>query len=353
MVKKIMFVTATLGGGGAERVMLNLANHMAKLGHQVVVLCTVPRIKNEYELNDKVEVLFLESKKKNKLLKIIDKIKRIRRVFKNYPEFTLVSFFPDINMYTIVASCGLKNKVVLSERNDPSKIPAKKHLRIIRNFFYEFCDEIVFQTHDAAKYFSKRIQKKGKVIYNPINTNIPNPHEGKKEKVVIAVGRLSPQKNYFMLIDAFEIFHRKYPDYTLEIYGRGKRQHFIDYIEERSLQSCIKLYEHSNDIYSRVRECFIYASSSDYEGMSNTMLEAMALGTPAVVTDCPVGGAREVMEDHENGIIVPVRDAVAMAVAFEELVVDGKLRRHIIDNALYVRKRLSINRITEEWLERV
>ncbi|MCD7812309.1 MAG: glycosyltransferase [Ruminococcus sp.] len=352
-MKNIMFVTATLGGGGAERVMLNLANYMADCGNNVVVFCTAPRIKNEYPLNEKVKTIFLETDKKNKALKIIDKIGKIRSVFKAYPGYTLVSFFPDINMYTVIADMGLKNKVILSERNDPARMPTQKYLRALRNVIYEFCDEIVFQTHDASKYFSKRIQKKGTVIYNPVNDGMPEPFNGEKEKVVIAVGRLSPQKNYFMLIDAFEKFHRRHPDWKLEIYGRGKRQHFIDYINEHKLNDCVLLFEHSNNIYDHVRECQIYASSSDFEGMSNTMLEAMALGTAAVVTDCPVGGAREVMKDHVSGLIVPVGDSDAMAEAFEELDSNRTLMNNIVKNALYVRKELSVEEIAQRWIERM
>ena len=348
-----MFVTATLGGGGAERVMLNLANYFAEQGHQVVVFCTAPRIKNEYPLNDKIQTIFLETEKKNKLVKICDKVKKIRTVFKEHEGYTLISFFPDVNMYTVIAAAGLHNKVVLSERNDPARMPTQRYLRTVRNVIYEFCDEIVFQTHDAMKYFSKRIQRKGTVVYNPINDDMPEPFIGEKDKTVIAVGRLSPQKNYYMLIDAFGIFHEKHPEYTLEIYGRGKRQHFVDYINGKGLQECIKLFEHSNDIYSRVRKCLVYASSSDFEGMSNTMLEAMALGTASVVTDCPVGGAREVMKDHVSGMLVPVGDASAMAKAFEELVTNEELRNAIIHEALYVREELSVAKIAQKWLERI
>lgn len=350
-MKKIMFVTATLGGGGAERVMLNLANYMAENGHDIIVFATAPRIKNEYRLSSKIKTIFLETQRTNKLMKIIDKFGKIRKVFKQYPEYTLVSFFPDISMYTVLASRGLKNKVVLSERNDPSRIPSQKFLRFIRNISYEFCDKIVFQTEDAKKYFSKRIQEKGEVIFNPINDDMPLPYEGEKEKVVIAVGRLSPQKNYFMLIDAFKIFHEKHPEYILEIYGRGKRQHFIDYIEKLQLEEFVKLYEHSNDIYTKVRTSRIYASSSDYEGMSNTMLEAMALGTAAVVTDCPVGGARAVMHDHVDGIIVPTGDCEAMATAFSELAENDELTKKLTDNALAVREKISVKEIANQWIK--
>lgn len=352
-MKKVMFVTATLGGGGAERVMLNLANYMSEHGHDVIVFATAPRIKNEYVLNPEIKTLFLETSKKNKVLKIFDKLTKIRKVFKQFPEHTLVSFFPDINMYTVLAAAGLNNKVVLSERNDPSRIPDKKYLRGLRNFFYEFCDMIVFQTEDAGKYFSSRIQKKGTVIFNPVNSDLPQPYEGEKEKTVIAVGRLSPQKDYFMLLKAFELFHKEHTEYKLEIYGRGKRQHFIDYIEKHQLSECVTLYEHSNDIYAKVRKCQIYASSSEFEGMSNTMLEAMALGTAAVVTDCPVGGARAVIKNYQDGIMVPVGDYKAMARAFKELAEDDSLAQLLVKNALSIRDRLSVEAIARQWLERI
>lgn len=120
------------------------------------------------------------------------------------------------------------------------------------------------------------------------------------------MGRFNPQKNYKLLIDAFAQFSKSYPDYTLEIYGDGAlRQTMEKYIAKIGLTEKIILCGFCKNVHERIKDAGMYVMSSDFEGLSNAMLEAMALGLPVISTDHPPGGARAYITSYENGILTP------------------------------------------------
>ena len=93
----------------------------------------------------------------------------------------------------------------------------------------------------------------------------------------------------------------------------------------------------------------MYVNSSDSEGLSNAMLEALAIGLPCICTDCPVGGARATVKDGENGILVPVGDETALAAAMTRIAEDPALAAKLSANAALLREALSQERVTERW----
>ena len=356
-MKKIMFVAATLGGGGAERVMLNLANKMYEKGHSVVVIKTAieKNPKAIYGLNPNIEVKKIQSEYQNKIARIVDKLRKLRCIFKQYPGYTIVSFLPDINIYSIFASKGLKNKIVVSERNDPNKEPNNSFVRHLRNFSYHMADYVVFQTFDAQAYFAKKIREKSCIIPNPLNLEeLPLPNAGReKRNVIIMVCRVKPQKNIEMMIEAISKFRNAIGDTTVEIYGDGNlyRDRMKEKVSSYGLEDIIKFMDSTNDIYSVMEKSKIYVSTSDYEGISNTMLEALAIGVPSIVTDCPIGGARMFIKHNYNGILVPVNDYERLGNEIIRLLNDESLQRQFSANSIAVRNELDLNIIADKWLK--
>lgn len=356
-MKKIIFVAATLGGGGSERVMLNLANKMYDKGNKVVMLQTSGKGKrnNAYRLHEGIKIEFAVSVHKNKLLRIIDKTKQIRKIFKKYTGYTIISFLPDVNMYSIIASGCLNNKIIVSERNDPNKEPGNPQLRKIRNLLYKFADHIVFQTADAQQYFGNKIQKKSSIIPNPLNLDeLPiNAGNIKKRNEAIMVCRVKPQKNIEMLIDAVNEIKEELKGFTFKIYGDGNlyRDKMKDKIREKKLESLIQFMGPTTDVYSKMLESKIYISTSEYEGISNTMLEAMALGVPSIITDCPIGGAKMFIKHNENGILVPVGDYKKLSDEILRLINDEELQKKFSQTSIKIREQLDLNIITNKWLE--
>ena len=169
---------------------------------------------------------------------------------------------------------------------------------------------------------------------------------------------MTPQKNIELLIDAFEKFHNEYPQYKLEIYGNAQdneektyKSSIVKIINERKLDDCVFVYPPTARVHERVIKSTMFVSSSDYEGLSNSMIESMAIGLPCVCTDCLGGGTREVMVDHENGLIVPMNDPEAMYRAMKEFVDNPELAEKCSRNAAKIRDKLSVEKITQQWLD--
>ena len=220
----------------------------------------------------------------------------------------------------------------------------------MRDLSLELADACVFQTNDAKEYFSKRIQDKGTIIFNPINPELPERYTGIRRKAIVAVGRLAKQKNFSLLIDAYAEVAKIYPDYRLFIYGEGpERQQLEKKVQDLGLQDKIIMPGFSRDIYNEMNNCTAYVSSSDYEGMSNSMLEALALGLPTICTDCPIGGAKTVIENGINGILTPVGEVQPLSDAMLKVIEDDNFRNMISNNAYQIRKKLDVCDVARQW----
>lgn len=351
--KEILIVTISLGNDGAERVLTELAKEWVRTGHKVSVIQTdANRYGNNYVMPDSVQMIEVNVKSKIKVFRFVQEIKEVRKIIQKHPNATIVSFLSASSFIVALASLGLDNKVIFSERNDPRKVPIGKHQQLLRNFAFHFADTIVFQTKDASEYFARSIQKKGVIILNPINSSLPDKYEGERKKIIVTACRLHPQKNLKMMIDAFNRLKKDYSEYKLVIYGEGVlRQELENYIRKLKLEDSILLPGFTNDILSKISDCKMYVCSSDYEGISNSMLEAMGMGLPVVVTDCPVGGAKMIIDDNVNGILVPVRDSEAMYKGMKRVIDDSDFAENLSRNAFEIRNRLPITKIAKQWLE--
>lgn len=341
--KKIVFVANRLGGGGAERVLTLLANYFVKKNYNVCILYY-----NSYEKQYKTDCL--TRKICDEKDGIITKIFKLRQILKYEKPDIVIAFEYFINLRTIVASINLKNKLIISERNNPSNLDNRKIIKIVRDILYKRCDVLVCQTADAKNYFNKNIQKHTVVIPNPVKEDLPTPWKGTREKVIVNFCRLEKQKNLPLLIDAFEELQKTYKDYILMIYGNGKEEKYIrNYINERNLQNKVILHEATSDIHRKILKSKMFISSSDYEGISNSMIEAMAIGLPTISTNCPCGGAKMLIEDGVNGILIPVGDKEKLIKAMKIIIDNESLANELSLNARNIKKTLSIEKIFSQW----
>ena len=217
---------------------------------------------------------------------------------------------------------------------------------------------MVFQSEGAKEWYDKIAKINGKVIYNPVRADLPQPIKGIRDKSVVNFCRLAKQKNIHLLIDAFALFWKQYKDYSLRIIGGWSTdggQEYIEQVKKHAKESIcpdrIVFLPQSLHIHDDVLRDGMFVSSSDYEGMSNSMLEAMAIGLPTICTDCPAGGARAVIKDHENGILTPVGDVQALAAAMVEVADDPELAKKLSENGVKVREQLSTEKIVNQWIE--
>lgn len=352
-MKRVMFVCLALKSGGAERVVNILANEFLNRDYDVTILAFSDSA-DSYGLDERIHLELHSLFKYNAVVKKIKRITTIRKLIKEKQIDLVIAFSYYINMSAIIAKFGLNTKVVISERNDPAQEDSRPLLKYSRDILYRAANLLVCQTEDAKDYFPKAVQKKTVVIMNPLTDKLPNPYFGVREKKIVCFARLHKQKNLPLLIQAFAQVHRKHPEYKLKIYGNGEeKEHLLQLIHNLKLEDAASIYPFSDNIHSDILQANMFVLPSDYEGLSNSMLEAMALGIPTVCTDCPCGGARMVIQDHVNGMLVPVGDCDGLVKAINELIENEVLARKLSERSVEIRKRLNSSAICGEWIEAI
>lgn len=290
---KVLFYINVLGGGGAERVICNLATAFSEHGHESIIVTSFP-VDDEYSIGHRVKRLCLFSKKLNRsfLKRNYRLTKELRKLIKLEQPDIVVAFMAEPNFRAIIASLGLKNKVLVSVRNDPSREYPDSVKRVLAKKLYTLADGVVFQTEDAKKWFPCKIQKNSQIIYNQVDEIFYNVPPVQKRCNIVTMGRLTAQKNHKMLIRAFASIADQISD-NLIIYGEGELRGELEaLVTELHMENRIFLPGVISNVVGTIASAKLFVLSSDYEGMPNALLEAMAMGIPCISTDCPCGGPR-------------------------------------------------------------
>ncbi len=351
-MKNIVIVTKNMLSGGSERVISILANNFAEKGIRVSLILIDPR-EISYELNPDINLIELERQSKNPILNKLLKYKKVRKLIKAEKPDVVLSMPEEIGLFVNLIMLGSGIPVVVSERNNPRVMPFKKSTRIMRRISYLFASGFVFQTKDAASFFSKRIQKKGVILKNPLNTqNIPERFTGERRKVVVGTGRLFEQKNFPLLISAFSEFYKTYSDYKLIIFGEGhKRAELEEFANKTLAPGSWEMPGRSSNWLEQAKDAKMFVLSSDFEGMPNALIESMATGIPSISTDCPSGGSRELIENNVNGILIPVGDKSALVEAMCKLADDDAFAEKLSQSGVKLQEVLSSDVICKQWYD--
>ncbi len=342
---EIVFVTSALHGGGAERVIVSLANYFSGQGDTVTVLMTAGS-EVAYEVAPEVRVCSIGRASRGNVWIQIQRLMHMRRFFKTHRDSKIIAFSTTMNLYTILASLGLGNDVIVSERNDP----ARCRYKLFRNLVYRFGKRFVFQTEEARMCFPPHIRNKGVVIPNPLREGLPDVWSGERERKIAVVGRLEPQKNHAMLIRAFAGFVKKFPEYELCIFGKGGLEQELKHMaKDLGIGEKVSFPGFRKNVLEIIRSYRMFVLSSDYEGIPNSLMEAMALGIPCIATDCPIGGPGLCIKDGENGILIPVGAYRELQTAMEKIAGNESLAKELGKNAEEIRKRFSVEEVGRVW----
>lgn len=364
--KNLMFLIPSLSCGGAERVTVHLANALCEK-YNVSIIYYSAREKT-YDTKTAINKILLDRKRPDRFfaIRVIRKLLRFfgwNNGFDRLCDKIRNMFFisciqkkvEDLNIDTVISMLDYPNMVnaklrvrhkIMSERNDPSA-KGEAYFSLEKASFSK-ADAVVFQTERVKEMFDEEIRRKGHVIGNPVS--IPFSAGPAMPGKIVNVGRLHCQKNQKILIEAFAGFHKTHPSYRLYLYGQGEMESELKALKDTlHLENFVFFEGYHEDIYEQIKDAEFFVLSSDYEGSSNSLMEALAMGIPCISTDCT--GSAELITDGENGLLVPVGDKTALKKAMEKMADDPELRSKFAEKSLIRSRKYGIGEIVKQWEE--
>ncbi len=340
---KIAFIISSLSSGGAERVLSLLANSFSR--NNEVYILTFSNDESFYQLHQNIKHIKLNLLKESKTFSdsfknSLSRFFAIKKELRNLNVDIIVSFMTHTNILSTIASKLNHQKIIISERI-AYDFHQSKLLNILRKIVYRYADLLIVQTHaDKDNYkFIKNVE----VIYNPLKlSNLKT----KKERIVLAVGRLEKQKGFNKLIEAFSQIDSR--GWSLCIAGDG--------LEKKNLQKQIETLELNNvqligkrkDIFEWYARSSIFVLSSEKEGFPNVLLEAMGSGCACLSFNCPFGPS-EIIKNGINGILVEDQNLSKFSQELQKLINDDELRDKLSYEAIKIKNCYSLEKIMNEW----
>lgn len=356
-MRKIAFHLNCLEQGGAERVVTNLADQFAQEGYQVII-ATEWYGENEFQIDSKVRRVHVGlregDERKHRLVQFMLRVKYLRQFLKEEKPDILIPFARKALYRGLMAAYFIKIPVLISIRTDPAGHYEERSDKIQIPLLFPRADGCVFQTEGAKEFFAPRLQDNSRIILNPIHEKyIGVPEPERRSKTVVQSGRLVDFKNQPMLLRAFVGVHKKHPDYDLKIYGGdsfdGTKEILEGLIEELHAQDYMHLMGASDSLEKDLADAALFAFTSDWEGLPNALMEAMALGLPIVATDCPCGGPRTIMTHETDGLLIPVKDQQALEDGINRLIEDKELAARLGKEARKIADRANGKAVFEQW----
>jgi len=375
--RRLTLVIHGLEAGGAERISSILANGLSGRGWTVTILtlngeepsafyALAPSVVHEPLGLGRTTIL---GKGLGRLLpaKLVDGLKRIplshlwnfaakawrlRKGIRHSRPDVVLAFIDVSNILTLLATLGLCVPVVISERNDPAQTSLGWIWRLLRDLTYPRAASLVVLSDDTRAWFPARVRRRIQVIPNPV---LPPPEGaaggpgGEKPGRIIAVGRLSREKGFDVLLEAFARTQRGKQGWNLEIWGEGALRSDLEALRDRlGLHEQVSLPGLTQSIHARYASADIFVLSSRTEGFPNALCEAMSHAIPVVATSCS-GGVREILRPGLDGLLVPPEDPEAMAQALSQLMNRPSLRRELGQRAAEVTRRFSLGAFLDRW----
>lgn len=355
-MRKIAFFIGSLQKGGAERVFVNLADFFSQSGYEVTIVTQYKR-ENEYAYSEGIHREYSELSEKeltgSRIRNFFRRFKKLRRIWKRVRPDLILSCIGKNNFMAVATSFFMPQKVVVSVVGAPAEEYYTGAMRFLAKTLFLKADGIVLQTTDAGNFFPGYIRKKAVILQNSLNPIfIRKRFEGVRDKLIVAVGRLDDNKNHAMLIKAFSKIRNEFPEYKLVIYGEGEsREKLETLVREQNLTDKVSLPGITADVAGSIERAALFVLSSNTEGMPNALIEAMALGLTVISTDCPCGGPKELITPGENGLLIPVGDADALAAAMRQVLGDPELAEKMGKNAALLQERMSPEVTNQSWKE--
>lgn len=337
---RIMFVCDTMGSGGAERVISVLSNSFATKGHNISILMLGHDAKEPfYALNNSIELIYLGTEK----LSFFKKVKKLKSIILSKEPTIVISFLSYVCIYVWQALKNTKIPYIVSERNDPNQRERIKQF-LLNKAFKRACG-CVFQTEDAMHWYKCVNTSKAIVIHNPVSLDYQPKNLLESKKQVLYVGRFNDQKNCSTIIEAFNVFIKNHPGYSLKMFGSGPLKDELEkQIISNQLIDKVNILPNSKTWQKDECDSAMFVLASKYEGMPNVLAEALCLGIPCVSTNCTIGGPKELKSIFPDRLILASSSSVNdLAFAMDQCVNLSRGEAKIPDE-------LSEGNIVNQWL---
>lgn len=359
--RRIVIVVSSVGGGGAERVAVDLAGFLHSTGRQVTLLTLNGEQADAYGIPGGIGRERLEIRREAPTLLhgavfTYQHLFRIRKKIKDLGPDVVVSFLDQTNIRTIAALQGSGIPVVISERVHPGFHDIGKFWSRMRKLAYPRARTVVVQTTEIANWFRAHISTQRVVIIpnavRKFDSLAPtNRRPVISEPMILAVGRLTQQKGFDLLLEAFRRSNLADIGWHLTILGEGPdRSQLLNDAREAGIADVVHLPGHVDDVMSWFARVRFFVHPARYEGFPNALLEAMQHGKPCISFDCP-SGPRDIIEHGVNGLLVPPEDVGGLTDAILKLANDTLLCERFSIEARRVNTRFSPGLIYQRWLD--
>lgn len=355
---------------GMERVVTLKANYFAEVyGYEVVIILTDGKDKKPfYSLSPLVRIINLdinydELYGKSFLKKIVLYLKK-QRIFKKRLRDCLFSLKPDISISTLRREINFFNSIkdgsikigeIHFSKANYRDFKSEKFINIVqKSIAFFWMRQLIYQLKKLDRFITLTEEDKMlwtelkniQTINNPLSF-FPDRISQCDNKQIIAAGRYVPQKGFDLLIEAWSLVEKKYPDWKLLIFGDGDRKLLENIIIKNNLQNCY-LNHSTNDIASEFINSSIYVLSSRFEGFGMVIIEAMACGVPPIAFECPCG-PKDIINNLKDGILVNSGDINELAKKICFLIENEEIRKDMGSNARKNAERFKIEHIAEQW----
>jgi len=351
----LTFVIASMQVGGAERVLATMANYWSSRGWRVSIVTLAPGDEAPfYRLDPEIEYIPLGLLRSS--VSMVDALRRnagrlraLRRAVKGTQPGIVISFMTECNVLTLLATRGLGVPVIVSEHTDPAKCPISPVWSLLRTTTYRWADLVVFLTRQARDHFGRL--RNAVVIPNPVRAcggDRRSPAAG-RESIVLAIGRLGPEKGFDVLIRAFASLGDAGRCWRLLILGQGPERERLERLaEDLGIGDRVQMPGVVDDPEAHLQRAGIFVLSSRFEGFPMSVCEAMACGLPVIATEYSQG-VYDLVQPGENGMVVPPEDVAALTGAVRELIRDTALRERLGNKATGITERYGVESVMETW----
>lgn len=356
---RIVFLTSSMGAGGAERVATTLCNAWVARGDSVTLIATFSGGGERpfYRISDAVEFMYLANAIGDRKKGIVSSLRRLaalRKLIVQRQPHVIVSFLPNVNVAAVISTAFLRIPVIICERSDPSSRSYPWHLKLLCKLSYPFANMLTVQTESVARKIREIFPGLGviRIAPNPLPEAVAEIARSRcsERKILLSLGRLSREKQVDKLVRAFGAVAASFPDWDMYIYGDGPLSaNLARQIADEGLAARVLLKGRTDVPWKVMADADAFVLVSAYEGFPNALLEAMGIGLPCVAFDCP-SGPREITANGQDAFLVPLNDREGLVRALERIMADGELRAALGRRAQEsVRKRFGLPRIMQQW----